>query len=133
MRIEAFSNFAKQIPEFNNKASVFKVPDLVGLPKIDPVHVDNFRSRMTSSTNDIDLSANPKAQNFEQTLLKAFDMMNEKQVKVDSLNERLLVDPESVNAHDVTLAMAEAGLSLKIAQTVIDKTIKSWNDIITSR
>lgn len=133
MRIDSFSSFARQIPEFNNKAEVFKVPEFAELPKVKDVYVDNFRSRMVSSVNDVELSANPKAQNFEQTLLKAFDMMNEKQVKVDTLNEQLIVDPESVDPHDVTLAMAEAGLSLKIAQTVIDKTIKSWNDITTSR
>jgi len=43
------------------------------------------------------------------------------------------VSPESVDPHDVTIAMAEASLSLKMAQTIIDKTIKAWNDITTTR
>ncbi|UWV00166.1 flagellar hook-basal body complex protein FliE, partial [Treponema pallidum] len=43
------------------------------------------------------------------------------------------VDPESVDVHDVTVAMAEASMSLKIAQTVIDKVLKSWNDVTTAR
>ena len=45
----------------------------------------------------------------------------------------MIVDPESVDVHDVTIAMAEANLSLKIAQSVIDRLIKGWNEITTTR
>ena len=37
--------------------------------------------------------------------------MNEKQQKTDEISQKLIVDPDSVNAHDVTIAMAEANLS----------------------
>jgi flagellar hook-basal body complex protein FliE len=100
---------------------------------ITPVSVDNFRSRMVSNDDMIDQSARPATASFEQTILKAFDAMNEKQVKTDELAQQMIVDPESVDAHDVTIAMAEANLSLKIAQTTIDRVIKSWNEITTTR
>ena len=45
----------------------------------------------------------------------------------------MIVDPESVDVHDITIAMAEAGMSLKIAQTLIDRVVKSWNDITITR
>jgi len=100
---------------------------------IAPVSVDNFRANMVSSTEMIDQSAKSDSASFEQTLLKAFDSMNEKQQKTDEISQKLIVDPDSVNAHDVTIAMAEANLSLKIAQTVMDRVIKDWNDITTTR
>ncbi len=100
---------------------------------ITPVTVDNFRSTMVSNTDMIDTASRPETASFEQTLLAAFDKMNEKQQTTDALAKQMIVDPESVDVHDVTIAMAEANLSLKIAQSVIDRVIKGWNDITTSR
>ncbi len=100
---------------------------------IAPVTVDNFRSRMVSSSNLIDNASRPETASFEQTLLRAFDAVNEKQQKTDALSKQMIIDPDSVDVHDVTIAMAEANLSLKIAQSVIDRLIKGWNEITTSR
>lgn len=100
---------------------------------IAPVSVDNFRSKMVSGSNLIDNAAKPEVASFEQTLLKAFDKMNEKQQTTDALAQKMIVDPESVDVHDVTIAMAEANLSLKLAQSTIDRVIKGWNEITTTR
>ena len=100
---------------------------------VSPVSVDNFRSQMVSNTDMIDTAVRPETTSFEQTLLKAFDEMNTKQQKTDTLAQQMIIDPDSVDAHDVTIAMAEANLSLKIAQSVIDRVIKGWNEITTSR
>ncbi|HKL86475.1 MAG TPA: flagellar hook-basal body complex protein FliE [Treponemataceae bacterium] len=100
---------------------------------INPVIVDNFRSHMVSSSNIIDTADRTETGSFEQTLLKAFDSMNQKQQKTDALSQQMIIDPESVDVHDVTIAMAEANLSLKIAQTVMDRVIKGWNEITTNR
>ena len=100
---------------------------------INPVTVDNFRSTMVSNTNMVDTAVRPETGSFEQTLLKAFDSMNQKQQKTDALSQQMIIDPESVDVHDVTIAMAEANLSLKIAQTVMDRVIKGWNEITTNR
>lgn len=97
------------------------------------VTVDNFRSRMVSNTDSINTAVRAETMSFEQTLLKAFDEMNATQQKTDTLSAQMLIDPESVDVHDVTIAMAEANLSLKLAQSVIDRVIKSWNDITTTR
>ena len=35
----------------------------------------------------------------------------------------MLVDPDSVDAHDVTIAMAKANLSLNITRTVLDRVV----------
>ena len=100
---------------------------------INSVSVDNFRSQLVSNTDNIDTSVRSETGSFEQTLLKAFDSMNQKQQKTDALSQQMIIDPESVDVHDVTIAMAEANLSLKIAQTVMDRVIKGWNEITTNR
>lgn len=100
---------------------------------VPPVSVDNFRANMVSGSNLIDTAVRPETASFEQTLLKAFDKVNEKQQTSDALAQQLIVDPESVDAHDVTIAMAEANLSLKMAQSIIDRVIKGWNEITTTR
>ncbi len=102
-------------------------------PIVTPVTVDNFRSRMVSNDDMIDHADRPETASFEQTILAAFDKMNEKQQTTDALAQKMIVDPESVDVHDVTIAMAEANLSLKIAQSVIDRVIKGWNEITTTR
>ena len=133
MRVDSMRGFALQIPEYKNIADMQKVQSPGRKVDISSVEVPNFRQDMISSTNDIELSDNPVGQSFEEVLLQAFDKMNQKQTRVDSLTEKMIVAPDSVDPHDVTIAMAEASLSLKIAQTVIDKAIKAWNDITTTR
>ena len=51
----------------------------------------------------------------------------------DAIAQQLITDPDSVDVHDVTIAMAQASLSLSLAQTVIDRVIKDWNEITTTR
>ena len=74
---------------------------------ITPVTVDNFRSKMVSNTDLIDNATRPETASFEQTLLAAFDKMNEKQQTTDDLAQKMMVNPESVDVHDVTIALAE--------------------------
>ncbi len=116
-----------------NVANVYQIPALMDAPQIGGVMIDNFRSRMVSNTDMIELAQNKPAASFEQTILKTFDEMNAKQIRMSELSEQMIVDPDSVDAHDITIGMAEASLSLKLAQTVIDRIVKSWNDITVAR
>ena len=116
-----------------NAAYVYKMPGLLNVPKVEPVITDNFRSRMKSDTDMIELASNKSAMSFEQMVLKAFDDVNSKQIKMNDLSRQMIVDQDSVDVHDITIGMAQASLSLKLAQTVIDRLVKSWNDITTTR
>ena len=44
-----------------------------------------------------------------------------------------MTDPDSVDIHDVTTAMAKAQMSLSLAQTVIDRLVTGWNELSTNR
>lgn len=70
---------------------------------------------------------------FENYLVEAVDYVNNKQMASAANVEKLITDPDSVDVHDVTIAMAEANMSLSLAQTVISRMINSWNEITTTR
>ena len=79
-------------------------------------------------------SVQPKEKGqFEKYLLGAMSGVNEQQMNVTRLQEQVITDPDSVDIHDVTTAMAKAKMSLNLAQTVIDRLITGWNELSQNR
>lgn len=70
---------------------------------------------------------------FQDAMLLALNGVNEDQLASSSAIEQMLVDPESIEAHDVTIAMAKANLSLNITRTVLDRVVRAWKDLINTR
>ncbi len=70
---------------------------------------------------------------FESYLLDAVNEMNAQQVNVTNLQKAVVTDPDSVDIHDVTTAMAKAKMSLDLAQTVIDRLVSGWNELSQNR
>lgn len=70
---------------------------------------------------------------FGDYLLQAFQNMNNQQVEVTELQQKVITDPESVDLHDVTIAMAKARMSLNLANSVIDRIVSGWSEITTTR
>ena len=59
--------------------------------------------------------------------------VNSQQLDVTAVQEKLITNPDEVDIHDVTIAMAKARQSLNLAQTVIDRLVTGWNEITTTR
>lgn len=74
-----------------------------------------------------------KTGSFRNYLLEAVDKMNSQQLNVSALQEQIITDPDSVDIHDVTTSMAKAQMSLNLAQTVIERLVKGWNDLSQNR
>lgn len=70
---------------------------------------------------------------FESAMLKALDGVNASQLDSSAKIEAMIVDPDSVDAHDVTISMAKASMSLNITRTVLDRVVRAWKDIINTR
>jgi len=70
---------------------------------------------------------------FEDAMLKAMDGVNASQLESSAAIEQSLVDPDSIDAHDVTIAMAKANMSLNITRTVLDRVVRAWKDILNTR
>ena len=84
-----------------------------------------------SNKNISEVSKSSKS--FETYLMEAVNSVNQNQIDVSKLQEKLITDPDSIDIHDVTIAMSKARMSLNLAQTVIDRLVSSWNEISTTR
>ncbi len=78
-------------------------------------------------------AAGSKGSSFESALLKAIDGVSASQTKSDSLLQQVVANPDSVDAQDVTIAMAEANMSLNLAKTIMSRIVTAWKDVINTR
>jgi flagellar hook-basal body complex protein FliE len=70
---------------------------------------------------------------FDSTMLKALDKVSGYQQQADYMIQQAMIDPESVDPHDVSNAQAMAGMSLNITRTILNRIVQSWRDIINTR
>jgi flagellar hook-basal body complex protein FliE len=71
--------------------------------------------------------------NFADAMLRAVDAVSARQMTASALAEQALVDPDSVDIQDLTIAQAEASLSLNIARNVLNRLVQDWREIINIR
>ena len=70
---------------------------------------------------------------FSDAMLQALDGVSAAQQFATNLHEMAIIDPDSVNAHDITIAQAEASLALNITRNVLNRLVQSWRDLINTR
>jgi len=70
---------------------------------------------------------------FGDALLNALDKVSASQQFSDSLQQAAIVDPDSVDIHDITIAQAEASMTLNITRNVLNRLIQGWRDLINTR
>jgi flagellar hook-basal body complex protein FliE len=73
------------------------------------------------------------SKNFADLLMAGINDVNDKQQNFSDLSLKAVTDPASVDAHDLTIAMAEATMSLNIAKNVIDRVLRAYQTISTLR
>ena len=93
--------------------------------------IENILPVTDLKTNSVSKTENSKT--FKDYLISAMSQMNAQQIKVSNLGDQLITDPDSVDVHDVMISVAKAKSSLNLAQTVIDRLIKGWSEITTTR
>ena len=77
--------------------------------------------------------ADTRGSTFETALLKAMDGVSASQGRSDNLLQKIVASPNSVDAQDVTIAMAEANMSLNLAKTLLSRIVRAWKDVINTR
>ena len=70
---------------------------------------------------------------FSHALLNSLNDVNNAQQEHERLTVQSIVDPESVNPHDVTIASAQANMTLNITRNVVDRVIQAYRSITTLR
>ena len=74
-----------------------------------------------------------KKATFSDAMQAAMEGVNDDQIKASDLYQKMITDPNSVDVHDVTLAGAEAQMSLNLAKNVIERGLQAYRDIINMR
>jgi flagellar hook-basal body complex protein FliE len=74
-----------------------------------------------------------QSDNFADAMLRALDKVSGDQQKAETLIQTAITDPDAVDIHDITIAQAEASMSLNIARTVLNRLVQDWKDIINTR
>jgi flagellar hook-basal body complex protein FliE len=70
---------------------------------------------------------------FGEMLLKALNGVNDSQVNAVNLAQQMITDPDSVDVHTVTIALAEANLALSMTKAVVDRALAAYREIINVR
>jgi flagellar hook-basal body complex protein FliE len=70
---------------------------------------------------------------FGRLLARTLGEVNDLQHRSMALTQAMITDPDSVDVHDVTIALAEANLSLSITKGVLDRAIQAYREILNLR
>jgi flagellar hook-basal body complex protein FliE len=88
---------------------------------------------LLNDASDEGSAASAGGASFQEALLKAMDGVSSSQANSDNLLQKVVADPDSVDAQDVTIAMAEANMSLNLAKTILSRIVTAWKDVINTR
>ena len=123
-------------PELKNLGIV---PDL-SLKRTHPKHMafqmENFLSlgnRITDTEKKIGAEMVIRSGTFEDAMLGALDKVSAYQQFASDVNQKALLDPDSVNVEDVMIAQAQANMALNITRNVLNRVIQGWRDLINTR
>lgn len=75
----------------------------------------------------------PASGSFGDALMTSLNDVNSAQQEHERLTVQSIVDPESVNPHDVTIASAKATMTLNITRNVVDRVVQAYRSITTLR
>jgi flagellar hook-basal body complex protein FliE len=128
---------------FNNNAyiSAQGAKDFsVSMLRTHPRHMGPLDSPYAGSGNNI-LALEKKigagdvtrAGTFETAMLQALDKVSGAQQTVNVLEKEAIINPDSVDIHDITIAQAEASMSLNITRNILTRLVQGWKDIINTR
>lgn len=78
-------------------------------------------------------SEDSSAEQFTTALKNALNDTNNYQQAMSDITQAYITDPESVDVHDVTIAMSKANMSIEITKAVVDGALKAYNNIINIR
>jgi flagellar hook-basal body complex protein FliE len=70
---------------------------------------------------------------FSNMLFNSLEDVNNLQRSHEELSVQSIINPDSVDPHDVTLASAKANLSLSITKSVVDRVLQAYREITNLR
>ncbi len=85
----------------------------VNLKRTFPSHFSDFDQKVQNSSK--------LESQFVNSFFNILDQVNAKQIQAEELQQKMVEDPSSIEAHTVSIAMAKAQTAVKLTTTVINK------------
>ena len=122
----------------------FISPDLaqghiVQLQRTDPRHFSGSVASSGSARlagSPVDVAGAPGADiesAFGDLFFRALGQVNDLQLNAIERQQQMVLEPDSVDIHDVTIAIAEANLAIATAKQVSDAVIRAYREIVNVR
>jgi len=70
---------------------------------------------------------------FTDSMLGALDKVSSYQQLASTMAQEAITDPDLYDAHDITIAQAEASMALNITRNILSRIVQSWRDLINTR
>lgn len=70
---------------------------------------------------------------FSDMVVDALNEVNNLAQESTALTEQYIINPDSVDVHDVTIAMSKANLAITLTKSVVDNALKAYREIINIR
>ncbi len=106
-------------------------PDQVNGQIVNMIATDPRHFRIGGST--VNKPSGGIEESFGKMLFGALNQVNSDQLESIKLTQKMITDPDSVNIHDVTIAVAKANLSLAMTKAIADRAIRAYREIINVR
>lgn len=91
-------------------------------------NIDNISSRHF----ELEKTEN-NGQSFSSFLLNALNSANNIVHESQELSQAFIVDPSSVDVHDVTISLSKAYMAVSLTKNVVDEAIKAYKEITNLR
>lgn len=72
-------------------------------------------------------------QSFSSVLTGKLEEVNDLTNTSMQLAQQFITDPDSVDVHDVTIAMGKANLAVSLTKSVVDGALKAYREIVNLR
>ena len=123
-------------PELVNLNELKNVPLTIShpyhmVPKFESVL--NQGAQITETGKKIGADMATRSGTFTDYMLNALDKVSAHQQFSSNLVQQAILDPDSVDAHDITIAQTEASLALNITRNVLNRIVQGWRDLINTR
>ncbi len=101
--------------------------DVVTMARTNPRHLSGAGERAPAA------GEKGTEQAFGEMLFGALNGVNASQRKGMELTQKMITDPDSVDVHDVTVALAEANLAISMTKAIVDRALSAYREIINVR
>jgi flagellar hook-basal body complex protein FliE len=113
--------------------------DMISMISTHPNHMRAFTNppgvggRNVGLEQMVNAGSSAQSGSFEDAMLHALDRVSGMENKASELQKQAIINPDSVQAHDITIAQAMANMSLNTARNVLNRLVQGWRDIINTR